>query len=386
MAEDKGVNGCVIQMDGKTLASSSGSEAPALLESVQVDKRLDSPDMFQFDLHMRPEGDIQVLDEVREGKPIEIRLGPAGDEKTVVKGEVHYIEPHFRAGGQSTLTVGGFDRSHRLTRGTQSRTWGDGYQPQDLYPSVVQDVISKAAEVQGTRDGLTPDQVKGPKSKAMYVPQLNASDYLFMKWLGADADKKVEAATLEDDSKVSFYDVDVTRQPVKVLTRAVKSGGDETGVHEAQFSLSTVRQVARVEVRGWDPKRKKAIVGKAEASDLSFGGQPGWKATGQALYGKEDAGKVLTIVDRPVDSKEEADAVAKSIFNQLSLEFITGEADFPGDPAVKPGDVVEMKAFGERFSGKYLVTQATHLMNPRSTGFTTRIKFVRNEVGKGEGT
>lgn len=382
---ERGVSGCVIMMDGKALASSSGSEAPALVESVQVDKRLDCPDMFLFDLHMRPEGDIQVLDEVREGRSIEIRLGPAGDEKTVVKGEIHYIEPHFRAGANSTLTVGGYDRSHRLTRGTQSRTWGDGFKPQELYPSVVQDVITKASDAYGTRDGLSPDQIKPPKTKVAYLPQLNTSDYLFMKWLGQDLDRKIDADTLEDDRKISFYDLDLKGQPALVLTRAIKGTQGEVGVHEAHFSLSTVRQVTRVEVRGWDPKRKKAIVGKAEASDLSFGGEPGWKATGKALYGKDNAGKVFTIVDRPVESKEEADAIARAVFNQLSMDFLTGEADFAGQPTVKPGDLVEMRAFGERFSGKYLVIQVTHILNPRTTGYITRIKFARNEVGRTSG-
>ena len=382
--EAPGVSGCIIELDGQPLASSAGGGTAALVESVQVDKRLDCPDMFLFDLHVRPEADIQVLDQMREGKAVEIKLGPNGAEKTVVRGEIHYLEPHFRSGGQSTLTVGGYDRMHRLTRGTASRTWGDGLESTDLVPSVVRDVIQNAQEVTGTRDGFTPDQVTSPKSKPTYVPQLNSSDYLFMKWLGQDVDRKSDSDTLTDDKKVSFYDVDVTKEPIKVLTRAVKSAEGQTGIREAHFSLSTVRQVARVEVRGWDSKKKKAIVGVAEASDYTFGGQPGWKATGQALYGKDTAGKVLTIVDRPVDSKEEADAVAKAIFNQLSMEFLQGEADFEGDPAVNPGEMIEMKDFGERFSGKYLVIGATHSMNARTTGFTTHIKFVRNDVGQAQ--
>ncbi|NOZ02045.1 MAG: phage late control D family protein, partial [Deltaproteobacteria bacterium] len=326
--------------------------------------------------------DIQILDDLREGKSVEILMGPMGQEVTVMKGEIHYLEPRFRHGGKSTVTVGGYDRSHRLTRGTRSRTWGDGIQAQDLYPSVVRDVISKAQDHSGTRDGLSPETVDGPGAKYSYIPQLNVSDFRFMKSLGRDADNKVDAETDRDDRKVSFHKVDVTGEPVAVLVREAAHAGNEVPIHEAGFNLSTVQQYSRVEVRGWDPRKKKAIVGVADSAAYDLGGtMKGWEATGEALYGNASAGKVLTVVDRPVDSKEEADAVAKAIFNQLSMEFITGEVDFKGNPSINPGDVVELKQFGARFSGKYLVVQVTQLMIPRAMGYTTRLKIARNDLG-----
>lgn len=387
MPEDrKGVSTCIIKIDGSEFlsADSAGQAKPVLkwyLESAQVDKRLDSPDLFTVDLAIREGAEIELLDEIKEGGEIEILMGPMGKEETVFKGEICYVEPHFRFAGVSTVTVGGYDRSHRLTRGTSSRTWGDGINPQDLFPSVVKDVITKAQEYQGTRDNLSADKVESPGAKVSYVPQLNVSDYLFLKSLGKDVDNKVDADTEKDDRKVSFYKIQVA-DPAKVLVREAPHSEDEVPVKEANFSLSTVNQYARVEVRGWDPKKKKAIVGVATSSDYDFGGTPAWDATGKALYGKAGAGKVLTIVDRPVDSKEEADAVARAIFNQLSMEFVTGEVEFIGDPKINPGQAVELKQFGKRFSGKYLVTQVTHLMIPRSTGFRTRIKIARNSISE----
>jgi len=385
-----GAGSCIIKIDEQTVvqASSGGggnNQQPAghmHMESVQVDKRMDCPDMFLVDFNMRVGSDIQILDDLREGKEIEILMGPAGREATVLKGEIHYIEPHFRHGGKSTVTIGGYDRSHRLTRGTSSRTWGDGVQAQDLYPSVVSDVISKAEDHSGTRDGLSPDNVEAPGAKFSYIPQLNVSDYMFMKSLGRDVDKNTDADTGTDDRNVSFKKVDVTGEPVKVLVRDAAHAQDEEAIHEAHFKLSTVQQYAMVEVRGWDTKKKKAIVGTSQAAEYDFQGTvKGWEATGEALYGNPSAGKVLTVVDRPVDSKEEAEAVAKAIFNQLSMDFITGEVDFKGDAAIGPGDIVELKQFGERFSGRYLITQVTQLMIPRAMGFTTRLKIARNDLG-----
>lgn len=370
----KGVSACILKLDGQTAIQASsgqggggGAEAQGhwFLESVQVDRQHDCPDMFTVELDIRSGAEIQVLDDLKEGQEVEILMGPMGQEKPVFKGEIHYIEPHFRHRGKSTVSVGGYDKTHRLTRGTTSRTWGDGIQSQDLKASAMQDVIDKAGSSTGASDGLSADQVKKSKGpKAAYVPQLNVSDYQMLRAMQTDLDA-----------------TQVAGNPVVVLVRDAAHSQDEVVVHEARFSLSTVSQVSKVEVRGWDPKAKKAIVGTATAPDHTFGGTPGHEATGKALYGNASTGKVLTIVDRPVDSKEEAESIAKAIFDKLAMDFVTGEVDFHGDPRIKPGDLVELKQFGTRFSGKYLVRRVTHLMMPRSLPFTTRIQIARSDIG-----
>lgn len=383
------VRSCIIKIDGKThVESTAGGGDPtnfgiaAFLESVQVDKRLDAPDMFSIELDIKSDDKIQYVDDLQEGKSVEILLGPVGKEKTVFLGEIHYIEPCFRHEGASTVVVGGYDHSHRLTRGTTSRTWGDGVNAQDLVPTAVRDVISKAGDVGGTRDGLSASTVDTPRAQSAYIPQLNVSDYHFMKWLGQEADRSVEADTVADDTQIHFRPPNLTKQAVKTLVRDAPRGEDECLVREARFNLSTVRQVARVEVRGWDPKRKKAIVGVATAPGYVFDGKEGWKAAGLGLYGSESAGKVLTITDRPVDSKEEADALAKAMFTQLSMDFLTGEIDFTGDPALTAGDIVAVRGFGKRFDGKYLVTACAHEMVPKTIGYVTRLKIARNAAGE----
>lgn len=368
----KGVSACILKLDGQTAIQASsgqgGGTSPQgewFLESVQVDKQHDCPDMFTVELDIRSGAEIQILDDLKEGQEVEILMGPMGKEQPVFKGEIHYIEPHFRHRGKSTVSVGGYDKTHRLTRGTTSRTWGDGIQSQDLKSSAIQDVIEKAGSATGASDGLSANQVKKSSgAKTAYVPQLNVSDYQMLRAMQTDLDA-----------------TQVAGSPVVVLVREAARDANEVVVHEARFSLSTVNQVWKVEVRGWDPKAKKAIVGTATAPDHTFGGTPGHEATGKALYGNASTGKVLTIVDRPVDSKEEAEKVAKAIFDKLAMDFVTGEVDFHGDPRIKPGDLVELKQFGKRFSGKYMVRRVTHLMMPRSLPFTTRIQIARTDIG-----
>lgn len=366
-----GVSACILKLDGRTAIQATsgqgdgGTQGYWFLESVQVDKQCDCPDMFTVELDIRTGAEIQVLDQIREGQEVEILLGPVGKEQRVFLGEVHYIEPHFRYRGKSTVSVSGYDKTHRLTRGTSSRTWGDGIQSQDLKGTALKDIVEKAGSYTGASDGLSADQIKkSAGAKTAYIPQLNVSDYQMLRALQTDLDATRPAGN-----------------PVLVLVRDAAHAQNEVVVHEARFSLSTVNQVARVEVRGWDPKNKRAIVGVASAPDHTFGGTAGHAATGKALYGNPSTGKVLTIVDRPVDSKEEAEKIAKAIFNKLSMEFVTGEVDFKGDPRIKPGDLVELKQFGARFSGKYLVRRVTHIMVPRSMPFTTRIHIARTDIG-----
>jgi len=362
---------CILKLDGKTVieaktGTAEQKEGQWYLESVEVDKELDAPDMFRVELHMRPGAQIDILDQVCEGQEVEILLGPVGSEKQVFVGEIHYIEPSFRYEGKSTLAIGGYDRTHRLTRGTQSRTWGDGLNPADLKKLAIQDIVQKASSYTGQSDRLNLNAIKtsdGPK--VSYIPQLNVPDFQMLRALQSDIDASKAQGS-----------------PVVTIVRDGSLGPNEVLVHEAHFSLSTVNQYGRVEVRGWDDKRKKAIVGVATAPTHSFGGTPAPQATGKALYGSPSSGKVLTIVDRPVESQEEAEKLAKAIFNRLAMDFVTGDVDIQGDPRLKPGDLVELKGFGARFSGKYMVRKVTHLLIPRVIGYRTKLKIARCDVGE----
>ena len=392
--ESKDVAGCIIKVDKKILVKSSinsrgtGSddkEPTVYMERVNVSQRVDSPDMFEFEILIREDDKIVILDDIKEGEHVEILLGEVDNEKTVLHGEILYIEPAFKREGTSTVVVRGYDKSHRLTRGVNYRTWGDGSRLSNLYPSVVQDVVSNAGSVDGTSDGLKPQKVDPTEAKFSYLPQYSMSDYVFLKTLAKRGDKKIDASTLNDDSQVSFYKLDVTQDTnatLSLVRHSIVSDG-QIRVNNARFYMSTMRQYKKVVVRGWDPNRKKNIIGKAEESEYHFPGTSGWEATSQALYGKDSDGKELIVVDRPVETQEEATSIAQAIFNQLSMEFVTGEITLKGTPDVKAGDIVELLDFGKRFSGKYLVVDCIHTMIPKVLPYTTKLRIARNTIGTG---
>jgi phage protein D len=100
--------------------------------------------------------------------------------------------------------------------------------------------------------------------------------------------------------------------------------------------MSSVQQYASVEVRSWDPTTKKNIVAEAKSSEYSFDGTTGSSATGDALYGSTSAGCKYVVTDQPVNSKDEAQALAQSLFDQFSMDYLVGEVVMKGEPKAVP--------------------------------------------------
>jgi phage protein D len=132
-------------------------------------------------------------------------------------------------------------------------------------------------------------------------------------------------------------------------------------------------------VRGWDPLVKEPILGFCEAVSEAFDGTTGPATAGTAHYGAAGTGRTITIVDVPVASQEEADQLAASIFDQQAMDFLTADVMIEGVPSASAGDIVELKQFGTRYSGKYLVQSAQHLVQGGAKNpYTTRFQLIRN--------
>lgn len=373
-----------IKIDGKSELTSGGGKL--LLKDggsvvyTRVDKSLDAPDTFEIRLVVQKDAALVALDCDLDGKPIEIALNLGENPETVFKGEVTYIQPTFIGGGgaDSYVAVGGYDHSHRLTRGMNARTWGDGFKEQDAYSDVASAVIGDSkAQKGGSSDSLSASKVDKTSAKFTYVSQWNVSDYHFLKSLGYDAARPTGSDSTKDDKKILFRKVESTGNAVLTVCRDKVEGSPATLAVNARLRLSTVQQYAKVVVRGWNPTEKKAIVGVAESADQSFDGTPGWQRAGKALYGSSSSGRVYQVVNHPVTNQAEADAIAQSVFNRLALDFVTGEIETLGFPKVDPGQLIELKGFGTRFSGKYLVTGVVHEVT-RADGYRTQFQIARN--------
>ena len=380
MANDTRAPELTVKIDGATsIGTDSGEDLETRggrgLLSISVDLRLDSPDMFSIEYDMMQLAKLNLVDSFKPGSEVEVGMG-LEDHAILCIGEISYIEPSFDVDLGYRTVISGYHKLHRLTRGQRSRTWGEGLDAETASTDAVRDVIGDSkAQKGGGSDSLSADEIGEGKVKHKYIPQLNASDYELLTALGTELEYKADP---EESNKVKFTQPDAGQSPVITLARERQGqGGDAKLMMSANFRMSTVQQYGRVEVRSWDPWTKMNIVGVAESSQYAFDGTKGWEATGKALYNSAGVGRTYVVTDQPVDSQEEADTLAQSIFDQFSMDFVTGEVVIQGDPAVVPGKTVEFTGFGDTFGGVYLITSATHTFR-NEEGYRTVIGFARN--------
>lgn len=389
---DANVSTLNVKLAGSTELATDTSEnletrAGNGIVSVSVDLRLDQPDMFAVEYDMMKLEKISLLDTFSPGTEVEISMG-LDQQQVLCVGEIAYIEPSFDVERGFHTTISGFHKLHRLTRGQRSRTWGDGLDPQTSATTPAKEVIDGAkAQVGGTSDALSAGKVGSSQLKHRYVPQLNMSDFEFLQAIGASLEFK---ANQENKGTVEFRQPDPSSSPVLTISfdRAGQGGGggggsggeggDAKSYLHLDFRLSTVQQYAAVEVRSWDPDKKQKIVAKKTSSTYQFDANvTGQADTGKGYYGSASAGRKYIVVDQPVDSQAEADALAQSQYDQFSMDFLTGEVVLEGNPVLIPGKTIAFSGFGKAFSGKYLITSATHTYRP-DEGYRTTVAFSRN--------
>lgn len=372
-----------IKIDGSTsIATDSGKNLETRggsgIVSVQVDLRLDNPDLFAVEFDMMALENLNLIDAFKPGSEVEISMG-LERSGVLCTGEVTYIEPCFDVEAGYRTTISGYHKLHRLTRGHRSYTWGDGIKADQVPTTAVSYIInnSKAHEGSKKSDKMNVGQLTSTDLKLKYIPQLNLSDFEFLRAIGATLEYKAER---DGSSNVKFVKPDPSQTPILKLSRERGSDG-ATFILSANFRLSTVQQYAAVEVRSWDPDTKKNIVAKVTSSSYTFAESiKGAADTGKGLYGAAADGRKYVVVDQPVSSQAEAKSLAQSLFDQFSMDFLTGEAVINGDPHVVPGATVEFVGFGKAFSGVYLVTAATHSYRPEE-GYRTTIAVSRNAKG-----
>jgi phage protein D len=143
-------------------------------------------------------------------------------------------------------------------------------------------------------------------------------------------------------------------------------------LHEFHPRLATAEQVTSVTVRGWDPQKKVAIVGKAtRGRDMPSVGQVQADSGGDMVKKAFSIDAERLVTDSPVSSQAAADSLAQSMADRLAGRFIEAEGTCSGNPAIVAGASIDLKAVGKRFGGTYRVTRATHVYNARE-GYTTQ--------------
>lgn len=326
------------KIDGKPLAAEI-----ELLECV-VESSLHLPDVCTMRIY---DYDFKWLDssDFKEGKKLEVEAG--WDQKSlqpIFEGEIVGVELDLAAHHTATMVVRAYDKSHRLHRGRKCKTFVD-VKDSDV-ASQVAGAAGLAVEAQATT------------VVRKWILQNNQTDWEFLVDLAArnGHDLFMKAG------KLYFLKAGDRREFKRV--RIV--WGEDLRSFRPRTSAST--QVKDVEVRGWDPITKQAIVGQSKAPE----GAPEIGGENNGATVARDFGQQKTVVvDQPVHSQAEAELLAQSIRNQMGQGFLTADGLCDGAPEVLAGTAIEIANIGTRFSGTYYVTSATHVFSP-AEGFTTQ--------------
>jgi phage protein D/phage baseplate assembly protein gpV len=329
MPQPTNIGQIFLRVDGRDVETS----VMDVLLDVLVEDDLRQPAMFVLRFQDQR---FELIDGAlfKLGAQVVIRAADAqGRPKKLLAGEVVSLETELEQ--QRTLfVVRGYDQSHRLHRGRKTRTF---------LKQTDADIVSRIAREAGLRAecDATPLQLE-------YVIQDNQTDMEFLRERAA----RLGFVVTVDERTLRFRRAEQSppRAPAQEWAVTLQS---------LRTRQSAAAQAGKVEVRGWDPSAKRAVVGSAGSATQA--GQLGRDAVGadaaRAAFGGD---ATLVVTDRPVRSKDEADRLAQAVLDDLAGEYLYAEGVCVGEPDIRAGALLELKNVGARFSGTYFVSASRH--------------------------
>jgi phage protein D/phage baseplate assembly protein gpV len=346
-----------VEVDGQPLPG----EAERAVVRVVVDDHLHLPDTFEITLQETPDVTIADAARLRVGSAVRISTSALGDAAPclLISGEVTALEGVYREGKAPLLVARGYDHAHRLSRGRTSATFQNV-----KYSDVAQAVASRAGLGVGTIDDS--GQVHD------HVGQTGQTDWAFLSGLAREVG--FEVAVVE--GRLDF------RRPAEAS--AAPDAGDLNSRDPLQLvvgqdllefrpRLSSSGQVSSVEVRGWDPAAKQAVVGTAGAGTVAarLADDPA------GLAG--EFGSPVMVAQGGHQTQGGVDRAAAALAEQVGSAFAEATGIARGDPRLKAGVAVNVSRVAAPFAGRYTITQTRHTYDPRDGYRTTFIVSGRQD-------
>jgi phage protein D len=326
----------VIEIDGSELTADVESQ----IESVLVVDRLAMPDMFTL-VFRDPDRDILGKAGLEIGKKVTISVTSMASDgpEPLITGEVTSIEADYDTLGTRAV-VRGYDKSHRLAAGRKTKTFQN-----TKYSDIAQQIAGDA--------GLQAD-VDTSDGTYEHVFQVNQSDldflYALARQIGFDC--RVDDETLlfkkpaESSGAPAEGDLDSSEAVQLVWGKSLL---------EFRARMSAVAQVAKVEVRGWDPAAKQEVVGTADATATNAE-----LTTSAADLAEKVGGKTLVVVHHAVDTQQAADQLAQARAEQIGSAGFEATAVAIGSPTLKAGTAVSVSGIDPALAGKWVISGSRH--------------------------
>ena len=327
-------------------------KAIANILAVEVSEDIDALGMFTLELdNWDLESQTVSWSDSKQfelGDAVKIEFGYGDQTKVVMMGEITGLEPEFSSEQSPRLVVRGHDVSHRLMRGTKTRSFT---QMRDS------DIVEAVARSAGIRV-----KASSTSEKLDYVLQRNQTDLAFIR----DRAVRIGYEILVDETTLVF-------RPLKTQGRIVLTL-QRQDLLEFSPRLSTLGQINQVEVRSWDAQQKKSMVeGQARGNDVVAMG----KTVGITTTAKEFGRTAYAILDQGAISQKEAQTIAQGQLNRMALGYIIGDGICQGNTALRMGRMIRIEGLGQRFSGDYYVTATTHRYAV-GEGYRTEFSVRRN--------
>jgi phage protein D len=291
--------------------------------------------------------DRQLLD---FGKAVRITLG----NDVIFDGRITGLEANFPNGQGPELNVLAEDRFQDLRMTRRTQTFSDVSDA---------DVITRIANDHGLRPNVS---VSGPTHKVL--AQINQSDLAFVR----ERARAVDAELWMDGSMLN-----------------AKAHGDRDGgtleltyrqeLREFSVLSDLAAQRSSVTVAGWDVGGKRAVKFEATASAIAseLNGDESGASILSAKFGDRKEALAHTV---PLSSRE-AQAEAEALFKMSARRFVTGRGIAETDGRLRVGSYVDLKNLGPLYSGKYYVSEVTHLFDG-TRGIRTEFKAERPGLGR----
>jgi phage protein D len=323
---------------------------------VTVCQHADGPSSFDFSVNILDSANLQTkwVDDARvqPGNKVEIRMGYLDKFESLIIGEITALHPKYTTTEAARMHVQGFDRLHRLRRGRKTR-------------SFVQVKDSQIAETIARDNGLSID-AQDTSVVFDYVLQNNLSDFDFL----LERARRIRYEVRTEQGRLIF------RRVANHLDKVLTLEYTKTLKHFCP-RLTTAGQVDEVKVRAWNPATKEAVLGVARAGDEDsrMAGRDSGGEIARTAFGA----RATAVVHVPLATQAEADQVAHAVYNEMALEFVSGDGEAVGNTGIQAGRTIELRGLGRRFGGNYYVKRAEHRVSPKS-GYNTKFQVMRAAV------
>ena len=360
-------NTVLVKVDGTQLPD----DVRPLLVAGYVDDSNHVPDLFLLRFSDEA-GTVLAKAKLEIGAKVELSLKSTqpGGPGVLLAGEVTAIEVDVSEAGVFTI-VRGLDASHRLFRGTRVEAYVN---------MTASDIVQKVAQ----RVGLQ-CEVEATTTMLDHTTQEGVNDWDFLHRLAAEHDRILTMA----EGKLRF----VARTPASEAPGGTAGSRDNPLVLERGVSLVNLRgtltsdgQVAKVEVRGWDPQQKKEVVAVKDA--VTESAKPEGGITPASLAAKFD-GATYVVGRATLWQQDQVTAVASSLADHLAGGFAELEGTARGNPALRSGTAVQLAGVAPPFAGKYVLTSTRHEFAPDfgyRTSFTASCTSERSLFGAANAT